>query len=416
MRTIDAKVLYATIYLYCKYPLMASQEPFASNSKYLNIFILIVAVTLTPPYMTRGLLEEGILEMEQFQLSEENIEFPGYEFLQSVHLMMKEIVRTTIPYRARCEVCSIALMGTENSSLLGWLLCHGHHEVAKIWAKESGLHPPNDNTDFERWVDPNTAIQQGRCDVMSWWLSSGLEYEHRGPDWLALAIDYGQLSMLSWLIEHGIEIGKIYREGAMGPLQQAAQLGNEEIVRLLLERGPEYILESVGRDKECKTALHYAAESSNEVILKLLLDRGADVTRQCRLKRTALHYAAKIRDQRGAATAKLLLDRGADIEGRCQNQKTALHYAGEEGHEMIIRLLVSRGADILSVCDRGLTPLYYAAKRGLLDEVKLLLKRCHSLGIESHDYKALLGNFPGDEAPIVFLTAVKELGNRTQTS
>lgn len=403
MHTLDAQTLYATIYLYQKYPLIASQEPFSSNPKYLNIIILIIVCMLAYSGVPR-LLEEGILEMKHFQLSEESIAVPagGKDFLQSVHLMVKE--RAERPSRhAHCSVCSTALKGLDMSSLLAWLLHNGHHEVAKLWAKESKLHPPDGLTQFEDWINPKTAIREGQCDLMSFWLSSGLQLgrSRLTLDLLILAIHHRQTPMLSWMLANDASLDECDVEG-LTPLHHAVQLGDEVIIRMLLDRGPKWIVKtSSSKLQGYKTALHYAAESANEAIVKLLLDRGADITEQCESKRTALHYAAKRHDQRGVIITKLLLDGGAEIDSRCQNKKTALHYAAEHGDKMTIRLLLNRGAEVESICELGFTASYYAAMRGLKDEVKLL--RGMSL------YRAMLGNFPGDEPPLAFSTAVKQV-------
>jgi ankyrin repeat protein len=71
----------------------------------------------------------------------------------------------------------------------------------------------------------------------------------------------------------------------------AAQLGNVEIVKLLLDTGkshPEY------QDRYCRSALIYAAQLGNVEIVKLLLDTGKSHPEyQDYKKMTAIMLAAK---------------------------------------------------------------------------------------------------------------------------
>ncbi len=59
--------------------------------------------------------------------------------------------------------------------------------------------------------------------------------------------------------------------GGMTPLQKAAQNGNLEVCRLLLEKGADV----AARDDAGKTPLGYAIEGKHEAVALLLRERGA---------------------------------------------------------------------------------------------------------------------------------------------
>jgi ankyrin repeat protein len=93
------------------------------------------------------------------------------------------------------------------------------------------------------------------------------------------------------------------------------------------------------------TALHLAIFGGQEDAMRLLLERGADpnaLSTSDIAKVPPLGTAAFVRS---VPLARLLLDSGADPNGRGEGGFTALHSAAQNEDEELARLLLERGAD-----------------------------------------------------------------------
>ena len=151
------------------------------------------------------------------------------------------------------------------------------------------------------------------------------------------------------------------------PLSWAAQRGEDEAVRLLLEHGAD----PNNNDNENMTPLHYAAQAATPKCLLLLIEYGARIHQSMR-GWTALHYACCFHDD--LAYTKPLLDHGADVNMRTYVGKTALSLAILQNHLKNTAFLMKIGADI-NVLDReGISPLALSITFRRLDAMKLLLQ------------------------------------------
>ena len=109
------------------------------------------------------------------------------------------------------------------------------------------------------------------------------------------------------LIKDGADVNG--RDGAgWTPLQRAAEEGNAEVVKALLEAGAD---SEARRGTHDWTALHYAAEEGHGEAVRALIKGGADVNGRDEHGATALHYAALFGK---AAVVKALIEGGADVE------------------------------------------------------------------------------------------------------
>jgi uncharacterized protein len=109
------------------------------------------------------------------------------------------------------------------------------------------------------------------------------------------------------------------------PLHLAAFFGEEEAVKILLERGAD--VNVVSRNPNIVvTPLHSAAAGSQPGIVKLLLEAGADVNAAQDRGFTPLHSAANNDDRE---SAEALLAAGADPTLTTDDGKTAADIAGE---------------------------------------------------------------------------------------
>ena len=91
--------------------------------------------------------------------------------------------------------------------------------------------------------------------------------------WLHVAATYGQLAIVRWLLEAGIELNR--RGGIAGgnALNEAAEEGHLDIVRYLLSAGADMDVSDPQRNP-----LFAAIQTGSLDIVKLLLEHGIDAT------------------------------------------------------------------------------------------------------------------------------------------
>lgn len=151
-----------------------------------------------------------------------------------------------------------------------------------------------------------------------------------------------------------------------GCLMAASEAGHTEIVRVMVDL--------MGKNANCKTALHGAASNGHEAVVRLLLEKGSVVEAKGKGGGTALHEAASNRHE---TVVRLLLEKGANIEAKDNDGKTALHWAARNGHEAVVRVLLEHKADVDAQGGTESyvqTALYWAARNGHEAVVHLLLK------------------------------------------
>jgi ankyrin repeat protein len=107
------------------------------------------------------------------------------------------------------------------------------------------------------------------------------------------------------------------------PLTIAAELGDLETMRVLLESGAY-----VGKPEYQEMPLYIAAGRGNLDMCRLLLDWGAKVDNTGENRNTPLHAAARIGR---LSVVKLLVKRGADVSLTDYNGQTASVLARREG-------------------------------------------------------------------------------------
>ena len=158
---------------------------------------------------------------------------------------------------------------------------------------------------------------------------------------------------------------------AADPLLEAVRRGDVAAVRTLLRDGADpNVAQGDGM-----SALHIAAEEGNAEIARLLLDRGAKVEARTRLGGyTPLHLAS---GNAHASVVDVLLGAGADVAATTvTGGATPLHLAAKAlDGEAAVRLLLEKGAPVNArESSAGQTPLMFAASYGRTPSVQELLK------------------------------------------
>ena len=215
-------------------------------------------------------------------------------------------------------------------------------------------------------------------------------------------LEYGNFSDLHKIVPH-IRPGNIKEElqrstalldtvdsTGRSPLSWAAQRGEDEAVRLLLEYGAD----PNNHDNSNMTPLHYAAQADTPNFLLLLIGYGARISQQTR-GWTALHYACCLHDN--VAYVKPLLDHGVDVDKRTYVGKTALSFAVIRNHLRTAAFLTGVGADLNVLDSEGISPLAVSIKFRRLGFMKLLLQSgaTHKLLSGGDDTLLhLVANFP----------------------
>ena len=168
-------------------------------------------------------------------------------------------------------------------------------------------------------------------------------------------------------------------------LMLAAQAGNIEIIKLLLEYKASVNLQS----QQFVSALMLAASNDHSKIVELLLEYGADVNLQSHQGLSALMTAAS---KSHVETVRILLKYGADTDLQDYlHGRSALMMASQNGHVEIARLLLAHNTSVDLQTLSGMSALMVASYNGHTELAKLLLKHNASTGLqEQQGHTALM--------------------------
>ena len=142
-------------------------------------------------------------------------------------------------------------------------------------------------------------------------------------------------------------------------LHIAAREGHLEVMRLLIKEAGAN--PNVAHEVDRRTPLRFAAENGDTDSVRLLLEAGADPNLTDDSGISPLHMAALC----ASDCIKLLLAAGADPNVTCEDRFTPLHWASyapyQKGTSMslpdVCHLLIAYGADISIKNKNGRTPL-----------------------------------------------------------
>lgn len=265
--------------------------------------------------------------------------------------------------------------GFEN---LHWAAIHGHDHVVKFLLDNgvsADARSPNSSTALLQ------AVQSGKTNVIQLLIDRGANKEcvQRDSYWTPLfeAVRSEKKNVVAQLLKNKVRVdARGYNLET--PLYTAAQLGNVDIIKMLIDHGAniEARLMQNGR-----TPLYEATSEGHMKAVELLLQEGANIECKCEDGLTPLLEASR----RGhEAVVQLLLQQGANTEVRTEEGHTSLSQAVKEGHIAVVRTLLKHGADVETPNSKNMTLLYQAAScEGRAEIIRILLQ--YGANLEARD-------------------------------
>eukprot|EP01029_Cantina_marsupialis_P023638 TRINITY_DN593_c0_g1_i1.p1 TRINITY_DN593_c0_g1~~TRINITY_DN593_c0_g1_i1.p1 ORF type:complete len:328 (+),score=99.52 TRINITY_DN593_c0_g1_i1:39-1022(+) len=167
------------------------------------------------------------------------------------------------------------------------------------------------------------------------------------------------LDVTKVLLEAGGDVNSPDPTGK-SPLQVACELGHLDIIKVML--ADEDCIIGHRTFELAYAAIHFAANAGQLESVRLLLEKGEEVDRENVFGETALHLACQLNHY---DVAKLLIDYKANPNHRTDNGKTPLHYCAADNSMECAKLLIDNDADP-HMCDlaSGITALDTARSLG----------------------------------------------------
>ncbi len=230
------------------------------------------------------------------------------------------------------------------------------------------------------------------------------EKNYAGITPLTIAAEKGNMEIIKMLVEDGKAVVNDPSSYGVTPLIAAAAAGNDKVVEYLIAQGadvtakddlgktaliyaigfdnPKLISSLIKLDNKAvnlpdnsgNTPLIYAAQKGLVNNIKLLLANGAKVDYRNPATGLCALSAAAAEDQ--SAAIRLLVRTGkADVNLPDLSGRTPIFYAVEQDKADALRTLISLGADVNAQDNNGVTPLMRASAKNRQDCVNILLKQ-----------------------------------------
>lgn len=208
--------------------------------------------------------------------------------------------------------------------------------------------------------------------------------------------------MIKILLEHGAAVNMQSGRDKMTPIHLAAEDGDVECVRTLIEAGADVST----RNKKQQTPLHLAALSQCPELIELLLKHNANPNDTDTDGRTPLHSSI-VKVTRSCECVKLLLDAGAEVNKPDVFGYTPLHLAALNEFSHCVMLLINYGGDVTMRTNGGISVLTFITRKTPDVIPKYITKFDSSIKLSDHE----LGDVDC-ELKLDFRVLVPTVGNK----
>ncbi|KAJ7985708.1 hypothetical protein DPEC_G00343260 [Dallia pectoralis] len=204
-------------------------------------------------------------------------------------------------------------------------------------------------------------------------------------------IQHHQIEKVSKLLERGLDPNYQDTETGETPLTFAAHLDNVVEILKVLKNGGAHL---DYRAKDGMTALHKAARSKNQAALTTLLELGASTDYKDSRGLTALYHTAMVGGD--PFCCELLLHEHASVCCQDENGWHEVHQACRNGHIQHLEHLLFYGADISAQNASGNTALHICALYNQDNCARVLLVRGADKEVKNYN-----GQSPFQVRPII---------------
>uniref|UniRef100_A0A6P7F814 Serine/threonine-protein phosphatase 6 regulatory ankyrin repeat subunit A isoform X2 n=1 Tax=Diabrotica virgifera virgifera TaxID=50390 RepID=A0A6P7F814_DIAVI len=285
----------------------------------------------------------------------------------ALHLAVRrkdiDMVRILVDYGT-----SVDIRNGEGQTPLHIAAAEGDEVLVKYFY---GVRASASVTDNQDRTPMHLAAENGHANIIELladkFKASILERTKDGSTLMHIASLNGHADCAMMLFKKGVYLHMPNKDGARS-IHTAARYGHVGIINTLLQKGEKVDVTT----NDNYTALHIAVESCKPLVVETLLGYGADVhVRGGKLKETALHIAARVKD--GEKCALMLLKSGAGPNIATHDGNTPVHVAAKYGNLQTLLLLLEDGGDPQFKNKKGETPLHLAARGCKAEVVQLLI-------------------------------------------
>ncbi|KAF5298214.1 hypothetical protein FQA39_LY02638 [Lamprigera yunnana] len=274
-----------------------------------------------------------------------------------------DMVRILVDYGT-----SVDLQNGEGQTALHIAAAEGDEILVKYFY---GVRASASITDNQDRTPMHLAAEYGHANIIELLVdkfkASIFERTKDGSTLMHIASLNGHADCAMMLFKKGVYLHMPNKDGARS-IHTAAKYGHIGIINTLLQKGEKVDVTT----NENYTALHIAVEAGKPLVVETLLGYGADVHIQGgKLKETALHIAARVKD--GDKCALMLLKSGAGPNITTDDGQTPVHVAAKYGNLHTLLLLLDDGGDPQFKNKYAETPLHLACKGCRPDVVRHLI-------------------------------------------
>jgi ankyrin repeat protein len=185
-----------------------------------------------------------------------------------------------------------------------------------------------------------------------------------GQTALTAAITLSDIQYVQFLIAQKADVNFFDNTGQTPLLHAVGLVSKPEIVRSLITAGAD-----VEATKTIGTPLVMAAQNGNLEDVKLLMEAGANIHARTGLGVNAMAMAALLGH---ADVVAYLIDKGSDVDERFGNGSTALEAAAMTGQTEVVKTLIAKQANVNAADGNGMTPYSQALANNHPDIAELL--------------------------------------------